>query len=1386
MVSRGRIAATLRVVAKILAVALASMVLVVGSLLLALHTDRGRELVCSWSLKAVNQAIPGAIHVERCSALSLTFIRLEGVAILDPSDREILEAEAVEAAPDVLALLEGIIRIDEARVEAPSMRLIDYGDDLAIVSAFVSPAVTTSNEEDETSITVELPSIQLARGTLTDLPEDLSLRDVRAHGSLTYDQSVGLEVSDVAAELTQHDETLVRLWDGAGTMSFGDEARMDVRANLEAQGRQASLDGDFEGSLQSFSLHATSRMLGGQVDLRARNEAGRIHAQLQASDLALSSVSNQASGVARADLEATAEFSKPTPSADTLEHLSFRGDLTLTALVLPEVRARALTLHARAQGRLPTPTVHLVMEANGIEIRGQQVDRLRLQADGHGGQYEVSGRAPLPNGWIVGVNLDSHLDESDYRVDGTISVANSPFSPVVVKVSQLVVAPAESISAHSVSVTGDGLELALHGRYRFHDASNLAFELRSLELARLKEALGVEPELEGQLVGSGRIRGTRERPELEAELSLEDAAIEHVSIDSLQATLGYSTRRRNAKALVQVDFGSGEELSLGGDAALHDTRNPAIALRTASYQARLEVDSLSVSTLARFLDELPTIHGTISSEMTARGKLDDLEVDMTAYGRQLAGASLTPVNAFLEVNLRRGEAHARLEAATEEGSAVVATAAAHLDLLRLVQGASAQSILDEPWELSIRIPEQPVSTLPVRFEIPAPARASLELRAAGGSGSSIHADIDADLRFPVDRSKRSTAPSECPCLEPARIRAHARLRDGQSKVEVEGYVAHEEVLQAGAEVETQLDAWIRHGFPSGLPVAQLRVLLEPVEIGAIPIACNQARGEVRAHLEGSGLFHSSQEISLRLEASELRMRNEDPVHVLVQAEASATEATAQVGIESKEKKLVQLHAHAPVQVQAQASGRPLDLGTGTLSVSADFDDAPLSLILGPVPVVARPSGHLDGHLSASGDAQDLSTLELRGDVQLADASMTLKDPFIRLDEVDADLSIEPDRLVVRSLSARDRDGRVEAKGSIGLAGWRPTDVSLTVDASDYPLRRAGVPMATLNGQVELTGDLGAEPRALQMKLGKEVSLVLPEELQYGVQSLAPHPLVIYEGQPGFDRSLSVEKALAEHRQGAPKAREEGPPLVVHVTSSEPFWVRRPDFSIQLGLDLKVHSGAKGTWLEGEIDIRRGFLVLLTKNFDVKSGTIRFTGATPIDPTVSLRASHRLRSGHTVTIDVEGRVSAPELTFSTDAPNANTNAEIAALLLGVSRQGNNDQQAENQTRSMLAGLTAGLVGSLARRELGQYAPIIAVESEGTAETTRVRAGVTVGDLIPDAWQDVLLGVYVEGMLAGSEQGPRGGFLLELLFPHYLSTTTTYEQPDNWSLDLLWQP
>ncbi|HSN82736.1 MAG TPA: translocation/assembly module TamB domain-containing protein [Polyangiales bacterium] len=1357
-------------------------VVVVGVLFVFTQTDRGRGLACDWIVDAVNRSIPGRIETRRCDSLGPSSLRLSDVTVRDPGGRAILTVQAVEAQPDWSALLTGKIGIERARAEAPSLRLVDYQDELAIVSAFAPPAETDAPEEDEGVVEVVLGVIEVADGTLTDLPEGLSLHEIRVRTSLAWRGFLTLDVARAEADARQQGEVVARLLDASSKMRFDGEAHVQARTVLEVRGNDAEVDGEFHGSPGGFSLSATVRALQGEIEIRAENDGARLDVRMKASELRLSSALSGARGVGTGELHTTFELSEPTPSLASIEHVEADLELAVSDLQISEIRARALTVDARVEGLLPTPEAHAVLEADGVEVQGNPVERLRLIVDGRSGRYDVIGSAPLPNGWIVGFDLSSKIDWPRIRVDGNASLANAPFSPLTATFSELIVQPGESISVASLRVSGRGVDLSARGRYGLEQASDLSFELASLDLGALGDALEIEREFEGELRGSGRFRGSIRKPELQVRLRAEDAVIDGVPVDSAQMTLDYTTRNQEAEASARIELADEGAVSIRANAKLERASRMETALRAARYDAHILIESLPLDTSSRVLDGFPTTKGTLSAELRARGELDALDVELAAYGRRVASGRLSPTDVFLEAKLDGRNAHARLEAATQRGSAIVGTANARLNLRQVVAEASMSSILDAPWELSLRIPEQRVSRLPVSVPAPTATRMSLDFRASGGS-EPIRADFEADFRFPRGPSASESPRSPCPERRPARARATARLRSGRSELDIEGYVDHQRVLSGKATADTPVDAWIAKGLPTAWPSADGTVELDRVLLGAIPWVCEHAEGEVRGRLAATDLFAPSQQVSLRLHAHQLVLENETPVDVVLEAEANATRAVASADMGSKEGQLVRLDAHVPIRVRE--ADKPLALGAGEARLSARFDRAPLSILLSAVPIVARPEGRVDGDLTVVGDARDPSSFEMRGSLQLADASMTLKDPFIRLDEVDADLEILPEQWVVRSLSVHDRDGRVEAEGTIDFSGWEPEQIALTLEAHDYPLRREGVPVASLRGQIEITGDLTADPRVLRLQLGKEVSLVLPDELHYGVQSLTQHPLVIYEGEPGFDRSLSVEAALEKHQQGAPQ-QEAGVPLIVHVTSSEPFWVRRPDFSVQLGVDVEMHGEEDRSWLQGEIELRRGFLVLLTKNFDVKSGSIRFTGSTPIDPTVDLRATHRMPSGYVVNVDVEGRVSAPELSFSTDAPGADTNAEIVALLLGVSRQGSGDQQAESQTRSVLAGLTAGLVGSLARRELGQYAPIIAIESQGTAETTRIRAGVTVGDLVPDAWQDVLLGVYVEGILAGAEQGPRGGFLLELLFPHYLSTTTTYEQPDNWSLDFLWQP
>ena len=121
----------------------------------------------------------------------------------------------------------------------------------------------------------------------------------------------------------------------------------------------------------------------------------------------------------------------------------------------------------------------------------------------------------------------------------------------------------------------------------------------------------------------------------------------------------------------------------------------------------------------------------------------------------------------------------------------------------------------------------------------------------------------------------------------------------------------------------------------------------------------------------------------------------------------------------------------------------------------------------------------------------------------------------------------------------------------------------------------------------------------------------------------------------------------------------------------------------------------------------------------------------------------------------------------------------------------DQSLTEQASSFVAGVMASMMAVAARRELGAAAPILMVETGDELSDSRVRAGFELDSLIPDFMSDVVRGLYVEGIFAGSEDDEdkgvvKSGVLLELYLPHDLVGAGQYGPGETWSVDLAWEP
>ena len=78
----------------------------------------------------------------------------------------------------------------------------------------------------------------------------------------------------------------------------------------------------------------------------------------------------------------------------------------------------------------------------------------------------------------------------------------------------------------------------------------------------------------------------------------------------------------------------------------------------------------------------------------------------------------------------------------------------------------------------------------------------------------------------------------------------------------------------------------------------------------------------------------------------------------------------------------------------------------------------------------------------------------------------------------------------------------------------------------------------------------------------------------------------------------------------------------------------------------------------------------------------------------------------------------------------------AAIYGSSHTSNTPASAKAQAASILAGVTAGLLATTARRELGGLTPILMIEAGDGEQQARVRAGFEFDSLVPELLRDVV--------------------------------------------------
>lgn len=344
------------------------------------------------------------------------------------------------------------------------------------------------------------------------------------------------------------------------------------------------------------------------------------------------------------------------------------------------------------------------------------------------------------------------------------------------------------------------------------------------------------------------------------------------------------------------------------------------------------------------------------------------------------------------------------------------------------------------------------------------------------------------------------------------------------------------------------------------------------------------------------------------------------------------------------------------KLEIKAHGDPRKRETLTASVNAKkFDLAPVTAFLTGAMSAAR--GTITADLTLQGLDKDVG--DVHGSLSLENGRMPLSPLLGTLRSINAEVTVGNHIVKLTKLDAKLGKGEVHATGNLDLQGSTPTKMHADATITNVSLIRAFQP--TISSQIRV--DL--ENKGVQWGGDIDVSKAHVEIVSAGgvklLDSETPSDIVFVDEAPKDTFKLGAR---------LPPSR---PWLIadvkIHTTTldiiQEQFQIRG---TAQGDLSLSLGQGSVG--LDGTLYANRGDIDLLGTRSQLERGEVTFDGT--VDPLLNIRVVRELDT-MSVTAQVSGRASKPEITMSSDA-GSYTQGELYSFFIGGQGTGSDAAQA----------------------------------------------------------------------------------------------------------------
>ena len=403
----------------------------------------------------------------------------------------------------------------------------------------------------------------------------------------------------------------------------------------------------------------------------------------------------------------------------------------------------------------------------------------------------------------------------------------------------------------------------------------------------------------------------------------------------------------------------------------------------------------------------------------------------------------------------------------------------------------------------------------------------------------------------------------------------------------------------------------------------------------------------------------------------------------------------------------------------------------TLSVQARADSVDLGVLAAVTTTVQQVEGVFTADLGIGGTWE---APLLRGGLEIDSAAATIPALNVRYTNVYGSLSLRGDTIRVDRITARSERGRAELAGHMRLERLTKPVLDLNITTSDFKaLDLRGYLALTASGRLALTGPvLGATLTGR----GTVTSGVLhfADLVNKRVVNLE-EPWV----QDLIDTSLIRQQRLGAEFQSLffDSLRVQS----LQLTMGEDVWLRSSEANIQLTGAVTVNKVRNNYLLSGTLQAPRGTYRLIvgpvTREFVVRSGTVRYFGTPDLDAELDIEASHIVHplpgpgqalSEITVLAHIRGTLLLPKLTLEAERADLSQAELLSYLVTGKPSVELGGGQAA-LLRSVTASLLAGELERTVVSDLGvplDYFEIRPGDPRNPFSGAQLAAGWAIGD------------------------------------------------------------